>query len=212
MSWRLAGCLEQLRKQVNTLAPNRSKASDGSIGDAAHQATKSEHNPDANGVVRAIDITHDPSKGMDCQALADSLIASQDPRIMYVIWNYRICSRTVSPWKWRKYTGSNPHNHHLHISVEGNYDDTREWNIKVVSDGTSVVTSAPTLEKEILFQGKTGEEVKKLQALLNRHGAKLDVDGDFGPRTKDAVMKFQRKFKLTPDGIVGPYTWDKLST
>jgi hypothetical protein len=60
---RLARSLETLRHQVDQLAPNRDKDSDGWIGDTSHQARKSEHNPDANGVVRALDITNDPAPG-----------------------------------------------------------------------------------------------------------------------------------------------------
>ncbi len=36
------------------------------------------------------------------------------------------------------------------------------------------------------------------------------VDGINGPKTKEAVKKFQRKYGLTPDGIVGPLTAAKM--
>lgn len=112
------------------MSPNRDKSSDGTIGDAAHAASKSEHNPDANGIVRAMDISNDPAHGVDSQKLADALVASRDPRILYVISNRRICSSVVSPWIWRSYNGSNPHNHHVHLSVVSDpakYDDTKPW-------------------------------------------------------------------------------------
>ena len=51
MSWTLAPALVQLRQELNARWPGRSKASDGTIGDAAHKARVSEHNPDADGVV-----------------------------------------------------------------------------------------------------------------------------------------------------------------
>ena len=38
----------------------------------------------------------------------------------------------------------------------------------------------------------------------------IRVDGDFGPKTKATVIEFQRENNLTPDGIVGPITWDCL--
>ena len=45
MTWRLARSLETLRAQINRIAPNRSKVSDGTIGDAKHASRSSDHNP-----------------------------------------------------------------------------------------------------------------------------------------------------------------------
>jgi hypothetical protein len=50
-----------------------------------------------------------------------------------------------------------------------------------------------------------------LQKLLNRAGAKLTADGAFGPRTKQAVVEFQRPRGLKPDGAVGVQTWPRVS-
>lgn len=115
--WRLAEALVKLREQVNALAPRRSKASDGTIGDVAHAGRKSDHNPDARGIVCAIDITHDPAGGMDAGQLAETLRLRRDRRIKYVIFNKRIFSSAVSAWEWRPYTGANAHKKHVHISV-----------------------------------------------------------------------------------------------
>lgn len=43
--WRIAESLQQLLDQVNQMAPGRSKASDGAIGDTSHQSRRSDHNP-----------------------------------------------------------------------------------------------------------------------------------------------------------------------
>lgn len=58
---------------------------------------------------------------------------------------------------------------------------------------------------EVLKLGSKGDEVEDLQAYL-----KIKVDGDFGPKTEEAVKKFQRENGLTPDGIVGSKTWNKM--
>ena len=44
-AWIVAPSLDALLAQLNALAPGRSRASDGSIGDAAHAARTSNHNP-----------------------------------------------------------------------------------------------------------------------------------------------------------------------
>ena len=67
--------------------------------------------------------------------------------------------------------------------------------------------------KRILKHGSRGEDVKRLQKLLNARGLcpkPIALDGIFGRTTLDAVKKFQRQAKLPVDGIVGGKTWDKL--
>ena len=136
MNWRVAQSLDTLRKQVNAMAPGRSVASDGTIGDAAHSARTSDHNPNDDGVVTAMDITNDPLHGLDSGVLAEQLRVSQDPRIKYVISNSRIFSSKEKPWTWRPYTGTNAHTKHVHVSVMGTkalYDDTRPWAIDQIA-------------------------------------------------------------------------------
>lgn len=128
MAWRLAKSLETLRAQVNAAHPSRKKTSDGTIGDAAHAARKSDHNPNSAGVVQALDITHDPANGFDAGKFADALLASHDERIKYVISNARI--GYSSDWKWKPYSGANAHRAHVHVSVKDSavlYDDARPW-------------------------------------------------------------------------------------
>lgn len=132
MTWRLAGSLVALRTQINAAWPARSRVSDGTIASRTHsiQNPTSDHEPNSQGVVCAMDITHDPASGADMNLLAENLRASRDPRIKYVIWNRRIYSSTNTPWTWRTYSGSNPHTKHLHLSVAGAYDRLDRWDIQ----------------------------------------------------------------------------------
>jgi hypothetical protein len=135
--WRVAKSLEVLRDQVNAAYPKRSKENDGTIGDAAHQARTSDHNPwvkdGAVGVVTALDITHDPIHGVDAYAIAETLRRNRDRRIKYVISDRRIFSSQLHAWEWHPYTGANPHDRHVHISVlpdKAHYDDRTPWNLR----------------------------------------------------------------------------------
>jgi len=52
--------------------------------------------------------------------------------------------------------------------------------------------------------------IRSLQYLLNAHGARLTVDGTFGPLTKSAVIAFQRAHHLTASGVANAATWRAL--
>ena len=57
-----------------------------------------------------------------------------------------------------------------------------------------------------ISSGQISGCVTELQELLNKHGAHLSVDGDFGPATLSAVKSYQSSHHLSVDGIVGPAT------
>lgn len=65
-------------------------------------------------------------------------------------------------------------------------------------------------EDLVLALGDSGAAVTYLQQRLNVWGAKITVDGSFGPATDAAVRVFQAAHKLTVDGAVGPATWAEL--
>jgi hypothetical protein len=117
---KLSKAAEQLRSEINAKYPKRDKRSDGWIGDTAHNARKSDHNPDKQGWVRAIDIDADLVKGSSKESWLfaeqiKTIALKGDKRISYVIHQHRIASPKQN-WTWRVYKGSNPHVSHIHIS------------------------------------------------------------------------------------------------
>lgn len=64
-----------------------------------------------------------------------------------------------------------------------------------------------------LSQGMSGSDVKQLQIRVSGYpgyGNVLGLDGDFGPATRSAVIRFQRAWGLAADGIAGPNTYNKI--
>lgn len=108
----LAPSLRNLFQEIDVRWPNRDRRTDGWIGDAAHQARESDHNPDSRGIVHAIDVDKD---GIDTNAVIGAAVRDEMPT-SYVIYNRQIWSRTRL-WLPRPYTGSNPHTGHIHVSI-----------------------------------------------------------------------------------------------
>lgn len=128
--------------------PTRSKASDGIMGDARHCAKPGSTSDHCTG--NAFDLTHDPAHGCDAHALVEQLRQRQDPRVKYIISRRRIWNPLIGAPAayralraeghgrsraalsalpgWRRYTGSNPHDKHAHVSTKpGSRSDLRAW-------------------------------------------------------------------------------------
>lgn len=121
----LAPALAQLRNEINEEHPHRDRSSDGWIGDADHAARVSDHNADpVTKVVRALDVDHD---GIDKVKLRQT--AFNSPRTEYVIQDWKIYRRATG-FKAEKYTGTNGHTGHTHISIRHGSkweNDRRSW-------------------------------------------------------------------------------------
>lgn len=77
-----------------------------------------------------------------------------------------------------------------------------------VSSGNAPLSSTPP---PLLGPGSRGSTVFRLQKELRAFGFDPGpLDGDFGPLTRAAVVKFQASRGLDTDGVVGPKTWAKL--
>ena len=126
----------QLREQLDDSFPDRRRP-DGWVADARHYRDnpRSDHIPDAEGRVRALDVSVHLGLGEQMHDLADQLrihARRGDKRISYIIFDGRICS-SLQRWRWRKYRGANPHRQHMHISFTKRGDlDGRFFNIPML--------------------------------------------------------------------------------
>lgn len=141
-SWFVVASLAKLRDDINTLAPNRAKGADGTIGDTAHAGGgTSDHLPDEDYAalrgkdsdrldeVHALDITTDLREaGLTLEMIVQFILArcrsGAERRLRYVIFNHRIWEADRS-WVERTYTGTaDPHTGHAHFSAS--YETVRE--------------------------------------------------------------------------------------
>lgn len=137
--WILIACLKQLFAEFDAIAPHRDHASDGSIGDTAHQHEVSDHNPDETGSVpihdadhinevHAIDVDSDLREpGLNMETVVQFLLTrcrnGTEKRLRYIIYNRRIWE-AGNGWKQRAYTGASAHTEHAHFSAS--YTTARE--------------------------------------------------------------------------------------
>ena len=91
-------------------------------------------------------------------------------------------------------------------------------------DDIDIVTDAPVRNGQPSYPGRplrlgdSGNDVQQIQIRLNRISTNYPgipkinpTNGNFGVDTEEAVRKFQRLFRLTEDGIVGPATWYRIT-
>ncbi len=84
---------------------------------------------------------------------------------------------------------------------------------KASSDSAPAYSSATAEPYAGVYRTPSGFELpaesvqKALRSAGYYHG---EVDGKIGPDTREAVRNFQRENGLTPDGIIGKTTWNRL--
>jgi len=128
----LSKAAAQFRNQVDDNFSSRLRQSDGWIADLRHLSSgkSSDHIPDPQtACVRGIDVDArlSDNKG-DSAYLADQIrqYGKNYGRISYVIHLGKIASPMLG-WRWRKYSGFSPHNHHIHISFKKDQDNNSEF-------------------------------------------------------------------------------------
>ena len=153
--WILIPCLKALFAEFDRIAPSRDRASDGSLGDQAHQHEVSDHNADEVGSVpihdadhinevHAIDVDNnlresDLTMEKVVQFLLGRCRSGAEKRLRYIIYNRRIWSAS-SGWVQKAYTGASPHTEHAHFSAsyETNLEaDTSSWHLEDIDMPTA---------------------------------------------------------------------------
>ena len=223
-----------LRDQVNKKWPNRDKASDGWIGDAAHQANTgwgtngkgSYHNVDPNGVVHAIDLDEDflgKGKGQNvAKEFAEQLATycregKDNGRIAHIVYEGQVASATANNWHFR---GSGySHFQHIHISFTNKADNNGSKFLLPIFE--NVKPPSPKPEQKIpaypgrskLSKGKRNPDVKTMQKQLIKKGFSISngPTGYYGDQTVAAVKKFYASLDKKKDGTaMQPDGWNKL--
>jgi len=177
----------RLRSQVDERWSGRPRSSDGIMGDASHQARKSDHNQG-----NAIDITRGPG-GPDTRQMILALL--KDPRTKYVIHESRIYNPAIQGGAARPYEGANPHTRHLHLSIKAEArDDDRPWDL----DG--IATLAET-------GGGVEQAIKKGLVWAMDEGLVDNVTWIQLP-FKDLVLTVSAEF-LSVGGVRMPVSWEE---
>jgi len=226
-SWRLARALEVHRNEANLANPKRDRASDGTIGNAAHAAnwTSSDHNPfvivAGLGVVRADDLDAD---GLDLPgAFERARVAARAGRLPqvaaggYLILNRRITAPDFSGW--RVYAGSNPHVGHGHTSLSrlaSGFDSRAGWGIFTAGTMPAPVptgwTGPDLTGSGASLRGVKGNNGRRVAAMQNGLRTKFPLyakhlagDGWWGDQTTGVLREFAQRSGINGDGLnVGP--------
>lgn len=221
-SWELVPCLVKLRDEINRIAPNRSKTSDGTIGDEAHQERTSDHNDDEVGKVpvkdadskhevHALDVDKDLNQpGLTMHDIVNHTLArcrrdNSDPeneaRLTYIIWDGFIYQ--APSWKKVKYTGDNQHKEHAHFSAEyvtALEADTSSWHLEdlvaITDDEIKRIWKFP-LDVDVSQDGTNMQEAGSILRYCSsehkRIETKVDTVDDKVDALKSQVSTLQTK-------------------
>lgn len=130
-----------------------------------------------------------------------------------VINRPRVVNQTLGERKWIEKWSLDRCGHkiayHVYFTVVGEggaYFSFREAGLAETKQARAAKPRVLKLAKPLM----KGGDVQALQTALRKRGIKVATDGVFGPDTRNAVIAYQQKSGLTPDGIAGPATSARL--
>lgn len=203
MSWNVVPCLDEGRDQLDRRFPHRAKNAEGGIGDTAHQRETSSHNPDdESGVsaeyndgdgkheVRARDFDkhlNDPDVWMEDVVQLWVKLARQGKLwwVRYIIFKGRIWHKRDG-FVTREYTGSNPHNDHVHVN----------------SDFSQAADNVTGTDWHLADLGKNNPAPAPKPPHPPSGPTQLAVDGQLGPKT---ISRWQQVMHTPVDGVIDPH-------
>ena len=98
------------------------------------------------------------------------------------------------------------------ITINNNSSNNNNNSNSKTTINPTITTGEINCDKATIKAGEISNKVSFLQEELNVvMSCGLDKDGDFGILTDECVKKFQRKYNLVDDGIVGSNTCKKLN-
>jgi hypothetical protein len=181
-------------QEATLLWPDRKRASDGICPSAQHSATNPNSDHERG---NAYDLTHDPANGVDCALLVAHLVRTQDFRVAYVIYARTIWrsyirpagtrgpdgirNADLQPWQPERYTGSNPHNSHMHVSILPDYrNEIGSW------------WNALAMEDDMVWSDKDSENLAAVRSLLEQINHHISGKADDGSRLALLVRDVDR--------------------
>lgn len=176
-----------------------------------------------HGEGRAADFGIRPHGAAYGTALANAIVSmSKELQVQCVIWNRKIWSSSYPRSGWRNYNGVASHVDHLHVEFtwaganRGRSQAAKLWaktlggikpeDIKIGGGGGTTYKTVSGSTPLVRLYHK-GEPVKRIQKAVG-----VKADGFYGPSTVTKVKAYQRKHKLSADGIVGDKTWAKINS
>lgn len=190
---------------------------------------RGKSNPSVHSTGRAGDLSWRgaPYRGTgnydDAVRMMDFLVEHADALGVEAVFDYY-----PAPWgrgwkcdrgEWTNYTkkafSGAPGGDWVHVEVSNQYADDPQHYVAFFEKTLGKAETRPAPEKKTakapsgkkpwIQRGSKGDDVKKIQTVVG-----ATVDGDFGPRTEEAVKRWQAQNDLHVDGIIGPASWSAI--